>query len=58
MNNIHVQIYRFDLEKHYNENNSEIDQTQNLSFMQPNHSYHYETNTKNPYQVQIYDIKI
>lgn len=58
VSSIHVQVYRFDLEKHYSERTDEIDQTQNLSFMRANHSYSYEIASKNPYQVQVYDIKI
>lgn len=55
---IHVQIYKLDLEKHFLENNSEIDQTQSFSYLQPNHEYIYSTQTDSPYIVQIYDVKI
>lgn len=34
---IHVQIFKLDLEKHYLESNLKIDQTQNFSYLQPNH---------------------
>lgn len=58
ISSIHVQIYKLDLEKHYSENSSEIDETQNLSYLQPTHSYRYETDKKNPYLIQNFDIKI
>ena len=58
INQIHVQVYKIDLEKHFSENVSEVDPTQNLSYLQPNHSYHYTTGSNNPYLTQIYDIKI
>lgn len=53
-----MQIYKLDLEKHFLENNSEIDQTQSFSYLQPNHEYIYSTQTDSPYIVQIYDVKI
>jgi hypothetical protein len=58
INNIHVQIYKIDLEKHFTENESEIDQTQNLSYLQPNYSYNYTTDGSNPFLIQTYDMKI
>lgn len=53
-----MQVYKLDLEKHFSENNYEIDETQNLSYLQPTHSYRYETDKKNPYLIQIFDLKI
>jgi hypothetical protein len=29
-----------------------------LSYLQPTHSYRYETDKKNPYLIQIFDLKI
>lgn len=51
-------MYKIDLEKHFTENNLDIDQTQNVSYLQPNHSYFYATDATNPFSIRTYDIKI
>lgn len=58
ISDIHVQVYRIDLEKHFLEKNAPVDQTESLAYLQPNHSYHYSTENSNPYLVQIYNIKV
>ena len=56
--NIQVKVYQLDLQKHYLEQNSEIDETQNLSYLQPNSSYTYEVKTEGPFIVSYHEIVV
>ena len=58
MRTILVKVYHLNLTKHYLENNTEIDPTQNLSYLYPNHSYHYEISNDSPCIVSHHEIKI
>ena len=54
--NIQVKVYQLDLERHYHEQNSEIDETQDLSYLQPNSSYTYEVKTEGPFIISYHEV--
>ena len=55
---IKVKVYELNLEKHYLEEFSEVEDTINLSYLEPTYSTIYEADASNKYKENIYDIKV
>ena len=57
LSRIRVKIFQVDLEKRYLQNLS-LDESQDLSFLNPTDSFVYEVDNSNPYKEARYDIKV
>jgi hypothetical protein len=55
---IQVRTYRLDLERHYMEKETEIDQLMDISYLHPNHSSSFVINHNNPYIVEMCEMKM
>lgn len=53
-----VKIYELNLEKHYIESKTVIDDNMDLHFLDPTYQFVYEVPTKNPFKEEIFDLNL